>query len=317
MREDIKPTLFISREGVPLDFWFLDYSFTDAYRKKYFNGVSDLMGYFLVEKKRIERDIEERIRRNKEIEDRRSYLLKKREKLRETISREGEIRRLELIGEMIFANLSSIPDKASRIKLSNPYTGELEDVELDPSLTPALNAQRYFKEAAKLRRGIEKAKYELNKVEEELAKLSAVNISPLPDREGMEKREEKSEKRDGKAFREFEYKGWVILVGKGASSNEELTFRISSDDDIWLHVKGSPGSHVVIRNPLKQEVPLDVLEFAASLAAYYSKAKMNTKVPVDYTLVKYVKRHPAGKRGAVLISNQRTIWVRPRSGEIF
>ncbi|MCX8127465.1 MAG: NFACT family protein [Synergistetes bacterium] len=303
-----KPTLFLSPEGHPLDYWIFDYDMEGAIGRKYFNSLSELIESFLKEKAEVDLLREEEQRRAKEIEDRRRYLLKKRENLNKFLSRRDEVRRFEIIGEMIFANLSSIPDKASRVNMVNPYTGEIEEVELDPSLTPAMNAQRYFKEASKLKRGIEKAEEELKKVEEELSKLEGVKTLSLSV-------ERKKPSEVSSPFREFKYNGWTILVGKGSSSNEILTFKIASGEDVWLHVKGSPGSHVIIKNFSRSDVPQDVLEIAASLAAYYSKAKMNTKVPVDYTLVKYVKRHPSGKKGAVLIKNQKTIWVRPRSGE--
>lgn len=303
-----KPTLFLSPDGYPIDYWAFDYDMDESPSKRYFNNLSELIEFFIKERKRLDFLMEEEQRKAKEVEDRRKYLLRKKENLLAVLSRIDEIRKLETYGEMIFANLFSIPEKASKVTLVNPYTGELEEVKLDPSLTPVMNAQGYFREASKLKRGIEKAEEELKKIEEELSKLEERSISNLSvKKKGVE---------DESPFREVKYKGWNILVGKKASSNEILTFKIASDEDIWLHVRGSPGSHVVIRNPSRSEVPQDVLEFAASLAAYYSKAKMNAKVPVDYTLVKYVKRHPSGKRGAVLIRNQKTIWVRPRSGEI-
>lgn len=303
-----KPTLFLSTEGYPIDYWAFDYDTDESLRKRYFDNLSELIEFFVKEKRSFDLSREEEQRKIREIEDRRKYLLRKKENLLALLSKKEEVRKLEIWGEMIFANLSSIPERVARVELVNPYTGKLEEVKLDPSLTPVMNAQSYFKEASKLKRGVEKAEEELKKVEEELSKLEEGFRPSLS--ADIKKRDE-----DGKPFREFNYRGWNILVGKEGSSNEILTFKIASNEDVWLHVKGSPGSHVVIRNPSRSEIPQDVLEFAASLAAYYSKAKMNAKVPVDYTLVKYVKRHPSGKRGAVLIRNQKTIWVRPRSGE--
>ncbi|MCD6363413.1 MAG: NFACT family protein [Synergistetes bacterium] len=306
------PVLFIAEEGFPLDYWILDYDFPRAAAKESFATLSELVRSFMIRRMEFEEEVEWRKRREKERRDRLKYLLKKRDKLLDVIEREEEARRLKLLGEIILANISFIKKGEREASLLNPYTGELETIRLDPSLSPAMNAQKLFKEASKLKRGVKKAREELARVEMEIAKLDAIDGIEKVTKEKREKKEQKS----SLPFREFDYKGWKILVGKGAKSNELLTFKKASPEDIWLHVRGSPGSHVVVRNPWGSELPGDVLEFAASLAAYYSKARMNAKVPVDYTLVKYVKRHPSGKRGAVLVRNQNTIWVRPRSGEI-
>jgi len=301
------PTLFLTSEGCPIDYWVLDYDLEGAPIKKHFERPSQLIEAFLSERIRFEEAREKEKRRESELSDRRNYLLKKRDKLLSLIARKDEVRKLEIKGETIFANLSFLPSKSDVLYLPNPYTGEVEEIKLDPSLSLVLNAQRFLKEASKLRRGIKKAEEELKKVEEELSKIDSISS-----KEGKKEKEDLSKELP---FREFRYGEWRILVGKGALSNEILTFKLASPMDVWLHVKGSPGSHVIIRNPSASEVPIEVIEFAASLAAYYSKAKMNTKVPVDYTLVRYVKRHPSGKKGAVLIRNEKTLWVRPRSGE--
>lgn len=305
---EINPVVFVNDEGYPMDYWILDYQSESALSKISFREVSQAIWFFITERIKLERLKEEEDRKRKEIEDRKEYLLKKREKLLSLVSREYEVRDLEVKGEILFANLSSIPAKAERVLLPNPYTGETEEIILDPSLSPALNAHEYFKRASKLRRGIEKAKEELKKLEEEMHQIEGLSF-------GRPYEKETEVKEENPLFREFECGKWRIMVGKDASGNDHLTFKVASPEDTWLHARGIPGSHVIIRNPDKEEVPMSVLEFAASLAAYYSKAKMDTKVPVDYTLVKYVKKHPSGRKGAVLIRNQKTIWVRPRSGE--
>lgn len=102
--------------------------------------------------------------------------------------------------------------------------------------------------------------------------------------------------------------GIEICVGKNNLQNEYLTNRLASSGDTWLHTKDIPGSHVVIRSSTFGEV---TLEEAAQLAAYYSQAKESSSVPVDYTLVRHVKKPSGAKPGFVIYDNQKTLFVTP------
>lgn len=102
--------------------------------------------------------------------------------------------------------------------------------------------------------------------------------------------------------------GVEILVGKNNKQNEYLTNRVAARDDIWLHTKDIPGSHVVIRK--KDPSEQTILE-AANLAAYFSKARQSSSVPVDYTKVRYVKKPNGAKPGFVIYENQQTVYVTP------
>ena len=97
-------------------------------------------------------------------------------------------------------------------------------------------------------------------------------------------------------------------MGRNSLQNDFLTIRFASSHDIWLHTQKIPGSHVIIRTNNK-EVPQTTLVEAALLASYFSKAKHSTKVPVDYTFVKYVKKPPKSKPGFVIYDNFKTIIV--------
>lgn len=102
--------------------------------------------------------------------------------------------------------------------------------------------------------------------------------------------------------------GTEILVGKNNKQNDYLTNKLAARDEIWLHAKDIPGSHVVIRS--KTPTEKTILE-AANLAAYFSKARNSSSVPVDYTLVRYVKKPSGAKPGFVIYENQQTIYVTP------
>jgi predicted ribosome quality control (RQC) complex YloA/Tae2 family protein len=102
----------------------------------------------------------------------------------------------------------------------------------------------------------------------------------------------------------------VLLVGKNSQQNEEVTFREAGSNDLWLHARGVPGAHVIIKSGGRQ-VPRRTLEEAARLAAYYSQARGNTSVPVDYTQQRYVRHMKGGGPGMVIYERERTISVRP------
>lgn len=105
--------------------------------------------------------------------------------------------------------------------------------------------------------------------------------------------------------------GLTILVGRNNRQNDRLTLRTAQPEDIWLHVKDMPGSHVIIRCSHLAEVPEQTLAEAAGLAAYYSKARSSANVPVDYTRRKHVHKPNGAKPGMVIYENQRTLYATP------
>jgi predicted ribosome quality control (RQC) complex YloA/Tae2 family protein len=115
----------------------------------------------------------------------------------------------------------------------------------------------------------------------------------------------------GTVLRRQSADGFVLLVGKNSRQNEEVTFREAGSNDLWLHARGVPGAHVIIKSGGRQ-VPRRTLEEAASLAAYYSQARGNTSVPVDYTQQRYVRHMKGGGPGMVVYERERTISVGPR-----
>lgn len=104
--------------------------------------------------------------------------------------------------------------------------------------------------------------------------------------------------------------GFTILVGKNNKQNDYLTLRIADPEDLWMHTKNIPGSHVIIKCAGK-EVPDNTLLEAATLAAYFSKARLSSQVPVDYTMKKHVKKPSGSKPGMVIYETNSTIYVTP------
>ena len=109
--------------------------------------------------------------------------------------------------------------------------------------------------------------------------------------------------------------GTTILVGKNNTQNDRLTLKLSSPNDTWLHTKDIPGSHVIIRAK-QQDISEKTLYEAAILAAYYSKGKFSSNVPVDYTERKNVKKPSGAKPGMVIYVNNSTIYVTPEESVV-
>ena len=117
----------------------------------------------------------------------------------------------------------------------------------------------------------------------------------------------------GRPYRTFVVEGYEILVGKGSHENDALTFDVAEPHDVWLHAGGgTPGSHVVIRNPARGEVPRGVLEAAASLAAHYSKARGAPFVKVDWCKRSDVSKPRGAPAGLVELKRFKTLKVAPR-----
>jgi predicted ribosome quality control (RQC) complex YloA/Tae2 family protein len=116
----------------------------------------------------------------------------------------------------------------------------------------------------------------------------------------------------GVRIRRYEYEGFTIFAGEDASSNDYLTTRVARPDDLWLHVRGGAGSHVVVRSPAANErVPRGVVDHAARIAAQHSPSRHSRLVAVDVTLRKHVRKPRRAAAGAVTISHERTVHVSP------
>ncbi|AFG34939.1 putative RNA-binding protein, snRNP like protein [Fervidobacterium pennivorans DSM 9078] len=232
-------------------------------------------------------------------------------------------------GELIKAYSYQIPHGVDSVELFDWETNQNVMVPLEPHLSPIENSVKYFKIYNKLKKkleGLSEREIVLKRELEYLKQLqdTVENAETLEELEEIEEEmiendlikkthkrkigKSKSEKSRSEP-RKYMYKGFTILVGRNNKQNDELV-RKSSEHDIWLHVQGMPGAHVVIKTNGKP-VDEDVLLYAAKLAAQFSKGKYSTKVPVDYTYIKYVKKPKGFKPGLVLYSNFKTLFVTP------
>ncbi|MEH7522208.1 NFACT RNA binding domain-containing protein [Bacillus sp. JJ1503] len=234
----------------------------------------------------------------------------------------------QLYGELVTANIFAIQKGMKEIKVINYYDehGATVTIPLEPQKTPSENAQKYFTKYQKAKNAISIVKEQIEIARKEQAYFEALlqQVESASPKDIEEIREELIEgqyikdkkKRKNKKIqnakpvldRYMSSDGTEILVGKNNKQNDYLTNKLAGRDEIWLHTKDIPGSHVVIRS--KEPMEKTILE-AASLAAYFSKARNSSSVPVDFTQIRHVKKPSGAKPGFVIYDNQQTIYVTP------
>lgn len=224
------------------------------------------------------------------------------------------------LGELLAQNLFQVPRGAKQVTLTE-YTveGPREvEVRLDPLRTPKQEVDWRFHQYKRLLRGCEAAarrqgelEAELSTVEAELLRLDALTAEELETLVPRAERPKKGERQVAKPYREFfGAKGERILVGKGSKENDTLTFKVARPQDIWLHVRGVPGSHVVVPLERGAELPQELLLDAAHLALHYSQRKGEPTGEVSYTHAKFVRKQKGAPPGAVNYTREKTFQVR-------
>lgn len=258
----------------------------------------------------------------------------------ERISRKLELQKKELAecgerevfrvcGDLINANIWRLEKGQSKAELEDFYTGEMREIKLDPRLTPAQNAQKYYNEYRKLDTAEKKLTELIAKGQQELVYIDSVfDAASRTDSEAdlAEIRRELREqgylkggvradervKKTSEPLKFISSDGYEILVGKNNKQNDLLTLKMARALDIWLHVKDIPGSHVIVRTADngKPFTNRTVYE-AAQIAAYHSKGRNSSQVPVDYVIAKFVKKPAGAKPGMVIFTNNKTMYITP------
>lgn len=240
-----------------------------------------------------------------------------------------QMEKCRLYGELLTANLHSLKSGTDTAAVDNYYADPVERIAipLDRQLTPGENAQRYYKKYQKLKAARdmaivqrEQTLSELNYLEgqlDNLTKCTAENelselIEELKD-QGYIKRDKGGKKKmklaASKPMHFVSSTGADIYVGKNNRQNDELTLHFASPNDIWMHTKNIPGSHVIVKGASEQDTA--TMTEAALLAAYYSRARGSENVAVDYTPRKYVKKPAGAKPGMVIYTTNKTAYVTP------
>ena len=241
---------------------------------------------------------------------------------------------LRIQGELITANLYRIQRGQTKLVAENYYDPELQPVEipLDPTRSPQQNAAKYFKDYNKAKNAeiflteeIRKGSIELRYLESILDELSRaetekdlVEIRQELVSGGYVRDQDRRKKIKTPSARPMEFvssAGLRIRVGRNNSQNDQLTLKSSFKSDLWFHVQKIHGSHVILSCEGGEADEASILE-AARLAAYYSQAREGQNIPVDYALVKYVKKPAGAKPGMVIYDRYNTVYVTPDLDEV-
>lgn len=239
-------------------------------------------------------------------------------------------------GDLIGANMHLIKKGAPFADVINFYDENAGTIRiaLDIAKTPQQNAQKYYKDYAKAKTADKMLRVQIENSTEELAYLETVadeiaRAESEQDLSGIRQeliaegylKETKSEKNNRKQqklkpdFREYKTSdGFKVLVGRNNRQNDLLTLKTASKNDLWFHTKDIPGSHTVILTEGREVTETSILE-AAQIAAYFSKAKDSSQVPVDYTVIRRVSKPQGAKPGKVVYIDQNTVYVTPKKPE--
>ena len=226
---------------------------------------------------------------------------------------------LEQIGNLLSANLQNIKKNATEITVFDFYNNNNKTINLDPFLTPAQNMELVFSKYKKAKRTINHLKEQiisteneisyLQTIEEQITILKAHELKEVVNELDLIKKKPQLKKPYKPQITTFKTNNnSTIFVGKNNIQNNYLTHKLAARNDLFFHVRGAPGSHTILKGEIQDP---DTIKLAAIIAAYYSKVRLSENIPVDYTLVKYVKRVPKTKGSFVIYNNQKTIFVTP------
>jgi predicted ribosome quality control (RQC) complex YloA/Tae2 family protein len=245
------------------------------------------------------------------------------ERIREQLRGEEEEERARRFGDLLLANLGAVQKGAERVTLEDWDGGTLE-VELDPTRSPAENAARWYDLARRHQRARERipgllaaAEAERDRWAERLRTLLDTGAAGPEVREALRNRSSSARRPgaepDRLPFRSYRTSGGLdVRVGRGSADNDRLTFGHSGPNDVWLHARSVPGSHVILRWPnAEQQPPQRDLQEAAGLAAWFSRARTSGLVAVDWTRRKHVRKPRGAPAGTVIPSRVKTVFVEP------
>ena len=254
-----------------------------------------------------------------------------KEHLHEDLARHGDPEVHKRIGDLLLANIATAVRNGNEVRITDYYTegAPAIEIEVDENRSLQDEAGVRFRQYTKAKRAAEEIAERLQRIDQEIAALehrlqqldeiiqsrdeAALNgfEKPAPAPKVSPKKTSKPEKIAG-VRRYLSTDGYEILVGRAARDNDNLTFRVAQPNDLWMHTGDYPGSHVVVRNPTRKEIPQRTIIEAAQLAGRFSQASEDSKVVVHYTERKFLSKPKGAAPGLVRLSRFRSIIVEPK-----
>ena len=324
--------------GSPRGFSIITVKHFEVDRVESFDSLFDGIRAFLGSSRKSDRFLGEKEMLEKTLRKNLEHANRTLQKMEEEAQSLQRAESYELYGKLLMANLHLVSKGLKSVQLENVYAssdGPIT-VRLDPNLTPAKNAERYFEKSKKARLSLEEQKVR----REELTNRQRLVKQLVDDIEGIETAEELMDFVNGKhdqlksigikglksggrgkeesiPFRVFTVAGgFQVWAGKSGENNDLLSTRYTRQNDLWFHARAVGGSHVVLKMGTgKGEVSKHAMEQAAAIAAYYSKMKNAKLVPVSMCEGKYVRKPKGAPAGTVKIEREKTLFVEPRLPE--
>ncbi|MBE6065328.1 MAG: fibronectin/fibrinogen-binding protein [Clostridium cochlearium] len=321
-------SFFITLEDNNLkDFFPINLPSLEEDNKKYFSSPSKTLEYYYSEKDKSDRLNNKSSSLLKLVNNNLERCHKKMELLKDNLEKCKKAYKYRIYGELLTANIYNIKQGDESIDVVNYYSedSEIINIKLDPTKTPSANIQNYFKRYSKLKKSKEYSLEQIKITEDEILYLNSVltNIKNTEDYASIEeikkelmdahylkfKKNVRKKETKSKPMHFISSEGIHIYVGKNNIENDYLTLKFADKRDLWFHTKDIPGSHVILKT--LGDFTEKTLNEAANLAAYYSKGRDSSKVPVDYTEVKNVHKPNGAKPGMVIYEKNKTIFITP------
>ncbi|MGN0181572.1 MAG: NFACT family protein [Candidatus Ornithomonoglobus sp.] len=329
---DFRPCMITDKNtGKIIEFSATDIKQYEALAEvEYYDSMNSLVDSFY-----YKRDMHDRMRQKsadviKLLNNHAERTAKKISILERTIKDAQKLDQYRVYGDILTANIYRIEEGMKELEAENFYEpGSTVRIALDPSLSPAKNAQRWYKKYNKSKtalteaaKQLEAARTDLEYIESTLAMaenaetvedITAIR-NELAEQGYIQRKTNGGKKKKAAASKPMHFvssDGFDIYVGRNNTQNDYLTLRYANNADWWFHTKDIHGSHTVIKLGLDKEVPKRTILEAAQLAAYYSKARESAQVPVDYTVIKNVHKPNGAKPGMVIYDSYNTVYVKP------
>lgn len=329
LKETAVPVMLLEKDGKPKEFSFLPISqYGNLLVSKVYPSFGALLDDFYYERDRIERVKQRSNDLFKMLLNTTDRIARKLEHQRAELKATADREQYKMAAELLSANRYLLQKGMNKVTVLNYYQKDTPEIEiaLDPRYTPEQNIQKYYSEYKKAATAEKMLKQLIASGEQELqyidsvfdaltraskdAEISAIR-QELVEQGYLKLHGPKVKKKENIGCERYiSTDGFTILSGRNNLQNDKLTLKDATNYDMWLHTQKIPSAHVVIVANGK-EIPNSTIEEAAIICAYNSKARNSKKVPVDYTIIKNVKKMPGAKPGMVIYNNFQTAIVDP------
>lgn len=336
--ENFNPLYIKGNQGEILAFYSLDIHMFGEKNKFYLPTISKVLDIVYSSKDNFDRISQKSQSIKKSIQTKLDRTINKLSKQEKELLESKDREIYKIYADLISANIHNIEAGLDSVTLPNFYDENMENLKipLNKKTSAPQNAQKYYKKYSKLKSAESLLNVQIKETKEEIDYLENVLISIdhstkideideirdelieeayIRDTSKDKMRRKRKKKKELRPYHYISQDGFDIYVGKNNVQNEYVTLKLARKDDLWFHVQGMPGSHVIIKKENK-EIPDSTLEDASILAAYYSKAKNSSNVSVDYTEKKNVKKPANSKTGMVIYDNFKTININPTKEKI-